>query len=146
MIELKPQTGVAEAAVRVIQEAHAENRVALASFSAVLMNEACKKSPRIITCYDIPEGMILLKALHGGAWDAYTPVADILAIDEDMIRGFGITPSDFRAIREKGIAISVHTVNNPATMRKLLDIGVDIILTDYPDRLAKEIEAWVTIQ
>lgn len=142
LIELKPQIGVAEAAVRVIQEAHAGRRVALASFSAVLMEQACRQGPHIIRCYDIAQGMRLVEALHGGRWDAYEPAADILAIDEAMIRGFGISPADFRAIRKKGIAISVHTINHPARMRKFLDIGVDIILTDWPDRLAHEIETW----
>jgi len=142
LIELKPQMGVAEAAVRVIQEAHAEDRVALASFSAVLMDQACKLAPRTIRCYDIPQGMLLLKALRGGEWDTYQPAADILAIDENMIRGFEITEADFRAIRNKGIAISIHTINDAAAMRKFLDVGVDIILTDRPDRLAEAIETW----
>jgi len=144
LIELKPQVGVAEATVRVIQEAHAEDRVALASFSSVLIEQARKQSPHIISSYDIPQGLLLLKALHGCEWNSYQPTADILAIDEDMVDGFDITPADFRAIREKGIAISVHTINNPESMRKFLDIGVDIILTDWPDRLAEAIEAWKT--
>jgi glycerophosphoryl diester phosphodiesterase len=31
--------------------------------------------------------------------------------------------------------VAVWTVNDPAEMASLIDIGVDAIVTDYPDRL-----------
>nr|WP_240519452.1 glycerophosphodiester phosphodiesterase family protein [Amycolatopsis antarctica] len=40
-----------------------------------------------------------------------------------------------REAHRAGIAVVPWTVDDPATMRKLVDDGVDGIITDYPDRL-----------
>jgi glycerophosphoryl diester phosphodiesterase len=39
--------------------------------------------------------------------------------------------------RDKGLKIIPWTVNEVADMKKLLELGVDGIITDYPDRLIK---------
>lgn len=38
--------------------------------------------------------------------------------------------------RRRGYAVNVWTVNEVAAMRRLIDVGVTSIITDYPDRLA----------
>jgi glycerophosphoryl diester phosphodiesterase len=38
--------------------------------------------------------------------------------------------------------VHVWTINNPAEMRRLLDLGADGIITDYPGRLAEVISDW----
>lgn len=38
--------------------------------------------------------------------------------------------------RRRGYAVNVWTVNETAAMRRLVDLGVTSIITDYPDRLA----------
>ena len=37
----------------------------------------------------------------------------------------------------QGLKVIPWTTNDPATMHKLIDDGVDGIITDYPDRLRK---------
>lgn len=39
------------------------------------------------------------------------------------------------ALRTKGIGITVWTVNDEAEMKRMIALGVDGIITDYPDRL-----------
>ena len=36
---------------------------------------------------------------------------------------------------ERGLAVKVWTVNDEDRMNQLIDLGVDGIITDYPDRL-----------
>jgi glycerophosphoryl diester phosphodiesterase len=35
------------------------------------------------------------------------------------------------------VQVATWTVNNAVTMRKLLEMGVDSVITDYPDRMGK---------
>jgi len=43
----------------------------------------------------------------------------------------------FQEAKALGLAVIPWTVNDPAAMARLLDLGVDGIITDYPDRLRK---------
>ena len=136
LIELKLQVGVAEATVKVLQEADALDRVAVASFSVPLMDQARRLAPNLICCYDFNQGLEMVKRLRQPDWPSYQPTADILAIDEDMLHGFKLEPDDLQALRRKGIAVLIHTINNPERMRRLLDAGVTSVLSDRPDLLA----------
>ncbi len=45
------------------------------------------------------------------------------------------TPRFLRAVQAAGLEVHVWTVNDPAQMNRLLDLGVDGIMTDRPDLL-----------
>ena len=45
------------------------------------------------------------------------------------------TPSSAQRAHDLGLQLVPWTVNEPADMRRLIDWGVDGIITDYPDRL-----------
>lgn len=42
------------------------------------------------------------------------------------------TPERLEKARKQGLHVSVWTVNEPALMRRLADLGVDSLITDYP--------------
>jgi glycerophosphoryl diester phosphodiesterase len=50
------------------------------------------------------------------------------------------TPRLVRQAREAGLGVVVWTVNRRSEMRRMLSIGVDGIMTDYPGRLRETIE------
>lgn len=142
LVELKPFPGIADAAIPVIQRAGAEDRVLLASFAPDLMARARELAPNIAVCYDYKNGFRLLAALRLWGWSAYRPQADVLSLMRDMVSRYRLSDADIRIIREKGILVQVHTVNDPDEMRYWLDRGVDSILTDRPDLLANVIAEW----
>jgi len=47
-----------------------------------------------------------------------------------------ITPKILQAAREEGLKVIAWTVDEIEDMRKLIEMGVDGIITDYPERLA----------
>ena len=53
-----------------------------------------------------------------------------------------IGPDDVTAAHAAGLKVIVWTVNEPGDMQRAMRIGVDGIITDYPDVGAREIRAW----
>lgn len=69
--------------------------------------------------------------------------SDILKIETFQIINCSkdnVTKASIRAAREKGLIVNVWTVNKEAEMKKLMDAGVNGIITNYPERLLGLIE------
>ena len=66
----------------------------------------------------------MIKAAGGDIWSAY----------------HGEVTSESFA-HELGLLAKVWTVNDAKRMSKIVDLGVDGIITDYPDRLRKVMES-----
>jgi glycerophosphoryl diester phosphodiesterase len=48
-----------------------------------------------------------------------------------------LRPAELREAQRLGLKVVVWTVNDPADMASLIELGVDGIITDYPDRLRR---------
>ena len=62
--------------------------------------------------------------------------ADIVQMPEYYRGRRVLTPRLVRDLHTRGILVHVWTVNDSDDMRRLLDWGVDGLISDYPDRLA----------
>jgi glycerophosphoryl diester phosphodiesterase len=47
-----------------------------------------------------------------------------------------LTPDVIKAAHKQNIRVEAWTVNDVVTMRALIDLGIDGIITDYPDILS----------
>lgn len=82
----------------------------------------------------------LLHRAHVGALAPFA--ADVVQAPEHHGALRLVTPRFIRDLHARGVQVHVWTVNDEADMRRLLEWGVDGILTDRPDVLGRVLEAW----
>ena len=140
LLELKDGETITASSLEVMKKHQAENRILLASFNPERMNQVRTLAPNMATCYDMNNAMGMLQALRKGDWDAYTPAARVLSLPKKYVRIFKLTPEEIGKIRKKGIMVQVHTLNTPESIQQYIDMGVDSILTDFPERLNQVIQ------
>lgn len=127
----------------VIREAGMSERVMIQSFDWRTLQLVQRLAPGMRTVYLTTQGK------NGGnvgdpAWTAGRVLGDYASVPH-MVKAAGGTvwaPSfnniDAAAVQQAhglGLVVVPWTVNDPAEMRRLVDWGVDGIISDYPDRL-----------
>lgn len=142
LIELKDGPEVVAAALKAIRAANATDRVIIASFNPVFMNQLREQAPEIRTCFDTQTAMKMVMALRGNAWDSFQPADDLLAFSPGLGKTLSLLPEEYGRIQAKGVAIQVHTLNKEEEIREYLNLGVDSILSDDPEMLERVIKEW----
>jgi glycerophosphoryl diester phosphodiesterase len=103
-----------------------ESRVLFLSFNPQSLVKTKSLAP------SIPTALLIAKL----AEDPVQASLDIMA-DEVAIR-YDLANSDLiHAAHKKGLSVSVWTVDEPEDIRRMINLGVDRIITNYPDRLKK---------
>jgi glycerophosphoryl diester phosphodiesterase len=122
---------------RALRVAGATGRVIVSSFSDAAMQEFRAACPEVITSMTERElrPLVLLSKI-GLAGLAPLPGRSA----QVPLRAGGIevvTPAFVKAMHRRGVSVQVWTINDEATMRRLIAMGVDGILTDDPALLAR---------
>ncbi|MCC3765028.1 glycerophosphodiester phosphodiesterase [Glycomyces sp. TRM65418] len=157
--ETAPREAFVEAVVADIREARISRQVTIQSFdwgALMLMNETAPELPIVaLTNYtflqtgqagaspwlggiDIDDfGGDPIAAIDSFGADAFSPVHGFPqngSVDDADYEPY-VTEAMVDHAHDHGIEVVPWTVNDEATMRKLIDDGVDGIITDYPDVL-----------
>ncbi len=82
-----------------------------------------------------PEVLEFIQRTFQDSWEGYTPPGSALQIPEQYEGIPVLTPELLEAAHRFGLEVHIWTVNEEADMRRQLEMGVDGIMTDYPDRL-----------
>jgi glycerophosphoryl diester phosphodiesterase len=130
-VDLKADSAV-DPAIEAIWKVNARDRVLLASFSDRRIRWARKLcGPRQATSMARREVAALrLGAIHGRGLAGFVPGVPAVQVP---VRFHGVRVIDGRFVRHAhrlGMQVHVWTINDPAEMHELLDVGVDGIMTD----------------
>ncbi|HEV2881111.1 MAG TPA: glycerophosphodiester phosphodiesterase [Pyrinomonadaceae bacterium] len=121
---------------RMLGESGAQDRVTVASFSSQTLAEFRRECPAVATSASTDEVFALLADLQAGRGLATDKVGFRVVQVPETLGGRGwLTAELVAAAHRTGLEVHVWTVNDEAGMRRMLDAGVDGIMTDYPDKL-----------
>lgn len=135
MKEFTPE--LAASLCEILDEDRATERVLVASFdhdSMLTFREAC---PTVATSATMREGLLLYQLNRMRLASLYRSPALALQIPERLGETRVVEPRLLELADAFNVKVQVWTVNDEADMKRLLDMGVHGIMTDYPDRLLR---------
>jgi glycerophosphoryl diester phosphodiesterase len=137
-----PPEAVVRAVLDVIRAAEAERRVTIQSFDWRVQQLVQKLAPEIPTAY-LSTQRPNSDNINDGAWTAGFDIKTHGTVPK-LVKAAGgaiwspnhndLTQPLVAEARQLGLQVIPWTVNNPADMARLIDWGVDGLITDYPDR------------
>lgn len=142
---------MADALVAALRKSGALERAAIQSFDWRSLKRVQEIAPEIPTVYLTAEQSWLNNVERGqpgtSPWTAGIDVDDYDGSIPRAIQAAGgavwspfyrdLQPADLAEAQRLGLKVVVWTVNKEADMASLIDLGVDGIITDYPDILRK---------
>jgi glycerophosphoryl diester phosphodiesterase len=128
--ETLPPAEFARALIAEIRKAGLGSRAAIQSFDFRTLAVVQREAPEIETVYltQKQSGAGVARAIRAAGGRVWSPsFADLEA-------------GSLAAAREAGLRVVVWTVNEPADIERMLDLGVHGIISDYPDRVREAMQ------
>lgn len=118
-----------------IKEFKRTDKVIVGSFRDEVLEDFRRNCQGVATSASPSEASGFLARFKVGLNDNYTPIMSALQIPQ-RIGSFEIITKDYlKAAHESNLQVHVWTINKTENMQHLIELGVDGIMTDYPDRL-----------
>jgi glycerophosphoryl diester phosphodiesterase len=141
-IDIKPEDpGVVKLFVDMLQRYDCVARVMVGSFHDRQLNLFRRLCPEVATAAGVRETLslfLLNKVRLGGL---YRPKAQAFQIPEYQGSLRVVTPGFIRAAHAHGMQVHIWTVDAEEDMQRLIEWGVDGLITNYPPRLLNVLEA-----
>jgi glycerophosphoryl diester phosphodiesterase len=132
--------------VEVIRRTRAIDRVCIGAFSdRRLARIRAMLGPRLCTSMGPRQVARLVAASRGVPSGRFTAACVQVPVKRGPLPL--VTERFLSTAHQRGLKVHVWTVNDPAEMRRLLDMGVDGVMTDAPDVLKQVLDgraSWVT--
>ena len=106
----------------------------LAAEDGTIMARIRAAAPDVLTSFSAPEVAEWVFRLRDGNLAGYQPPGVALQIPPAFGDITLVTAESVAAAHRLGLEVHVWTINEPAEMEALLDLGVDGIMTDFPAR------------
>lgn len=127
--------------INIINKFNAHNRIIVASWYYSILNKVRKFNPEIATSFSAYEIMWIYFLFRSGLLFLNINFkGTALQIPQKRGQLNIVTKSFVKELHEKGVDVHVWTVNDEADMRRLIESGVDGIMSDDPELLLKVIK------
>ena len=137
-IEIKSsQVNTIQDLCRTIRDNARPEKVMVACFDSGKLGEFRSVCPEVATSAGAFEAVLFYWLQWAHLESAYSPSAQALQVPEAYGERRIDTRRFFDAAHARNMRVHVWTVNDIESMQRLIDLGVDGIMTDYPDRLVK---------
>ena len=134
-IELKQQEPAIEAAVlATLDRFAARERTLLAAEDAAIMTRIRAAASEVVTSFSAAEVADFVYRLRDGRLGDYRPPGVALQVPPAFRDTVIVTAESVAAAHALGLEVHAWTINDEAEMERLLDLGVDGIMTDFPAR------------
>ena len=116
------------------------DKVIVGSFRQNVIDEFRAECPEAATSATPSEVTKFLALSKTGVSESYSPPMQALQIPENLGALSVVTRDFVENAHRKNLKVHVWTINETADMQRLIEVGVDGIMTDYPDRLLNLLE------
>jgi glycerophosphoryl diester phosphodiesterase len=124
-----------------IRRFHLEDHICAGSFDTATVHAFRRACPETATAASVREVIRFIVLKRFFLERLYCGKSRLLQIPEHYGRRRILDRGLVRAAHRRGVAVHVWTVNERADMERLIDMGVDGLITDCPDRLINVLEA-----
>ena len=137
-LELKEsEPALAEAVLDAVRAAGAADRVLLTSADDAAADRLHRLSPETALGSSVGDVLAFARALEDGTLDRFEPRGHALQIPVEFMGQPLVEPRIVAAAHRAGLQVHVWTVDDPAEMRRLLALGIDGLMSNYPGRLVE---------
>ena len=126
---------MAEPLCQLIRQHGMTDKVVVGSFKQVVLDEFRQTCAEVATSASPSEVSKFLAMQKVGLDRAYSPPMQALQVPEYVGSLRVLSKSFVEAAHSRNLQVHAWTVNETEDMRRLLEMGVDGVMTDYPDRL-----------
>ncbi|HVF43690.1 MAG TPA: glycerophosphodiester phosphodiesterase [Pyrinomonadaceae bacterium] len=137
---IEPKRGAPSLAAplcRLIRERGMTDRVLVASFTGGTLADFRRECPEIASSASTGEVASFLSLQEAGLADSYSPAMQALQVPERAGVLRLLTRDFVEAAHGRNLRVHAWTINDEGDMRRLVEMGVDGVMTDYPDRLLR---------
>ncbi len=143
-VEIKGSSeGVETAVAEAIRSFAAADRVVVAAREHDIMERFRGLDGNVLTSFSKEEAREFIGRVREGALGDYQPTGVALQVPEYHGLRRVLSPAVIEAAHRLGVEVHVWVVNEPANITRLLDWGVDGVMTDDPARALASVEAFI---
>lgn len=125
-LSIQPKADIVKEAVELVKKHNLEDSAGFNDGKLKYMKQVKQYAPEIQVNWDRPADLNLDKDID---------IALEYGFEAIIINRKGITPEAVSKVTGADLEVGAWTVNNPETLEKFVNMGVQQIYTDYPDKL-----------